>query len=146
MEHPKENVNIKLKGLRIHNELELLQDFTPEGQPDASASGTDIPSQSTSDESQTPTPISQYQTPAGTPLQEGVTQETQSQIATLQATVQQLYTTLQDYSQRYTFLYEENSTLKQREAQLIANQGHLQKLMQQVGTRRCLLSDGAIFP
>ena len=41
----------------------------------------------------------------------------QAQIATLQASVQQLYATLQDYASKYSVLYEENKALKERVSQ-----------------------------
>ena len=40
--------------------------------------------------------------------------EQQEQIATLQASVQQLYATLQDYASKYSALYEENKALKEK--------------------------------
>ena len=41
----------------------------------------------------------------------------QAQIATLQASVQQLYATLQDYASKYSVLYEENKALKEQSSQ-----------------------------
>ena len=48
--------------------------------------------------------------------------EQEAQIATLQASVQQLYATLQDHANKYSVLYEENKTLKEREDQIAAQQ------------------------
>ena len=42
----------------------------------------------------------------------------EAQIATLQASVQQLYATLQDYANKYSVLCEENKTLKERDNQV----------------------------
>ena len=41
----------------------------------------------------------------------------QAQIATLQASVQQLYATLQDYANKCSVLYEENKALKEQNSQ-----------------------------
>ena len=41
----------------------------------------------------------------------------QAQIATLQASVQQLYATLQDYASKCSVLYEENKALKEQSSQ-----------------------------
>ena len=41
----------------------------------------------------------------------------QAQIATLQASVQQLYATLQDYASKCSVLYEENKALKEQNSQ-----------------------------